>query len=307
MPRTARVKSPYGIYHIMIRGISEISLFKSNEDKDEYLKLIRKYQTLFGYKVYAYCLMTTHAHFIVDSLGADISKFMKAINLSYSIYYNKRYKRHGHVFQDRFKSKLIKDDKYLLIASAYIHSNPKDIKKYTDRVERYRYSSLGIYLNIYSDSNSILDPNYVLHHFSNNIQKAREAYTGFIKKYAEYNDSNISSEIEFINDGSEYRSDRTVLVRNYTPESIISFVSSFVKIPFNINIKFNHKNSELRAVCVVIMRSLCDFTLKQIGTILGNITLSNVSRLCKKGLELISEDANYKSIIGELLISSAVA
>lgn len=307
MPRTARLKSPCGIYHVMIRGISELSLFKSNDDKDKYLKLIKKYQNIFGYKIYAYCLMTTHGHLIIDSLGADISKFMKSINLSYSIYFNKKYNRHGHVFQDRFKSKLITDDKYLLLASAYIHNNPKDIKKYKHSVEKYKYSSLGIYLSSYSDPNNILDINYILQHFSSNLQKAKEKYLEFSKRYAEYNDSSINDEIEFINEGSEYRRDRTILVRNYAPEKIISFISNYVKIPFNINIKYNHRNGELRAVCVVIMRSLCDFTLKQIGAVLGNVTLSNVCRLCERGLKLITEDEKYIPIIGELLKSIPAA
>lgn len=291
----------------MVRGISDVSLFKNNNDKEEYLKLIKKYQNLFGYKVYAYCIMTTHAHFIIDSLGADISKFMKSINLSYSIYFNKKYSRHGHLFQDRFKSKLIKDDKYLILASAYIHNNPKDIKKYKGSVEKYKYSSLGIYLNIYHDSLGILDPGYILQHFSSNPQKSTQVYLEFIKRYANYNDSDISDEIEFINDRSEFRSDRTILIRSYTPEAIISFVSNYVKIPFNINIKYNHRNTELRAVCVVIMRSLCDFTLKQIGAVLGNVTLSNVCRLCEKGLRLITEDETYKPVIGELLRSISAA
>lgn len=127
IPRTARVKSPAGIYHIMIRSISDTPLFKNDIDKNKYLELIRKNQNIFLFKMYSYCLMTTHAHFIIDSAGADVSKFMKAINLSYAIYFNKKYNRHGHLFQGRFKSKLITNDKYLIMLSAYIHSNVKDL------------------------------------------------------------------------------------------------------------------------------------------------------------------------------------
>ena len=136
MPRTARIKTVGGMYHIMVRGCSETPLFKNDGDKDAYLKIIKKYQNMYHFKVYAYCLMTTHAHFIIDAIGSDISHIMHSINLSYAIFFNRQYNRHGHVFQDRFKSKLITSDKHLLTLSAYIHSNPKDIIKYKEKIER---------------------------------------------------------------------------------------------------------------------------------------------------------------------------
>lgn len=303
MPRTARVKSPSGIYHVIIRSNSDTYLFKDNSDKDKYLELLKKYQNLFLFKVYTYCIMTTHAHFIIDSSGADISKFMKSINLSYAAYFNKKYNRHGHLFQDRFKSKLITDERYLLMVSAYIHNNVKDIKKYKNNIEKYRYSSLGIYLGIHNDTNGILSSDFILQHFGDNKSQARELYLKFMSRYSELNDSSLSYEADFVNDVGEYRSGRTVLIRDYSPEQIVSFITDYLKVPFNIHIKHNHKNTELKSICIVIMRSLCNFTLRQIATVLGNITTSNVSRLCASGLKLITEKDIYKSIIGQLLNS----
>jgi putative transposase len=306
VPRTARIKSPIGIYHVMIRSISDTSLFKDNDDKDRYLELIKKYQNLFLFRVYAYCVMTTHAHFIIDCAGADISKFMKAINLSYAAYFNKKYNRHGHVFQDRFKSKVIADEKYLLMLSAYIHNNVKDAKNFKNCIEKYRYSSLGIFLGVNKDSHNILTPDYILHHFGSTTDKSRKLYLKFIIDYSDNTDSSISNELEFINDISEYKSERKILLRNYSTEDIVSFISSYVKTPFNIHIKYNHKNSELRAVCAVLMRSLSNFTLKEIAAVLGNVTLSNIHRLCTKGLNLITENDNYKPIVSELLRSCPI-
>jgi putative transposase len=226
---------------------------------------------------------------------------MKAINLSYAVYFNKKYNRHGHLFQDRFKSKLITDERYLLTVSAYIHNNVKDIKKYKDNIEKYRYSSLGIYLGIHKDTNDILSSDYVLQHFGDNKSKARELYLKFMNRYSELNESNLSNEIDLINDGCECRSGRTILIRDYSPEQIVSFITDYLKTPFNIHVKHNHKNAELKSICIVIMRSLCNFTLNQIASVLGNITASNVSRLCANGLKLINEKDIYKPIIGQLL------
>lgn len=306
MPRTARVKSPAGIYHIMIRSISDTPLFKNDADKNKYLELIRKYQNIFLFKVYSYCIMTTHAHFIIDSAGADVSKFMKAINLSYAIYFNKKYNRHGHLFQDRFKSKLITNDKYLIMLSVYIHNNARDLKRYKNNIEIYQYSSLGIYLGIHKDSYDILNPDYILQHFGSNVLRAKEQYLSFMNRYSENNDSGIGDKIDFINDRSEYRSGRNILIRDYSPEHIVSFITNYIKTPFNIYMKHNHKNSEIKAVCVVIMRFLCNFSLKQIASLLGNITSSNVSRLCEKVIKLITEKEIYMPIINELLKSSSV-
>lgn len=306
MPRTARIKTEVGMYHIMVRGMDEVPLFRCDDDKDKYLRLIKKYQQLFMFKVYAYCIMTTHAHLIIDCAGADISKFMKSINISYAIYMNKKYNRRGPVFQDRFKSKLITDDKYLIVLSAYIHRNPRDMKHFRDCMEKYSYSSLGIYLGIFKDNHSIVDESFILQYFSNNKSKAKNLYLKFFTGYSDSNCS-ISDEIEFTNEGSEYRSGRVILVRDYTPEEIIDFISSYIDMPFVVNAKYNHINTELKSVCMVIMRSLCNFTLKEICTVIGNVTQSNVSKLCQSGLTLIYENEKYKDIVNELVKKRSAA
>lgn len=129
MPRIARIKSGTAIYHIMARSISEVKLFRSSDDKKKYMKLIKEYQKLYNFKIYAYCLMDNHLHLIIDANGADISKIMHCINFKYARYFNTVHKRHGHLFQDRFKSKIVLDNEYLIKLSAYIHNNPLDIKQ----------------------------------------------------------------------------------------------------------------------------------------------------------------------------------
>jgi REP element-mobilizing transposase RayT len=185
MPRCARVKSFDSVYHIMVRGISDVKLFRSSADKEMYLRLIKKYQQTYLFKVYAYCLMDTHAHLIIDCNGADISKIMHCINQCYAQYYNRTYNRRGHLFQDRFKSKIIYDDNGLIRASAYVNKNSKDIKGFKDREEKYRYSSYGIYTGIRRDDFGILDPYFILNQFSKDIISARRLYLEFVRKHDE--------------------------------------------------------------------------------------------------------------------------
>jgi hypothetical protein len=223
---------------------------------------------------------------------------MKSINQSYSSYINKKYKRRGHVFQDRFKSKLITNEKYLITLSMYIHNNPSNIGDFKNSIEKYKYSSLGIFLDISSDTHNILDKDFILQKFGVNKGGSKEHYLSSIKRYC---DNSINIDMEFNNEGSEYRSDRRVLLRNFDASTILNFIKAYYKVPFNEHIKFNHKNNDIKAVFVLILRSLCNLTLKEICSILGNITSSSVWKLCNKGLDLIYEDDRFKPIIGNLI------
>lgn len=294
MPRTARIKNEAGIYHIMVRSISDVALFKNNKDKDKYLQLIKKYQEIFLFKVYSYCLMTTHGHIIIDCCGADISKIMKSINQCYSAYFNKKYGRCGHVFQDRFKSKLVDNDRYLIALSAYIHNNPRDINTYRNHIEKYKYSSLGIYLGLAVDKLDIIDIDFILKHFSSDKTRARKLYLDFLNRV-----SNQENEIdvEFENEGSECRNERMILLRNLPADKVINFVARYTNTNFDIHVKFNHKHAELRSLCVLIMRSLCNMSFKDICAAIGNITISSLWRLYEKGYSLLTSNSNYRNLL----------
>jgi putative transposase len=298
MPRVARIKDETGIYHVMVRSISDVPLFRDDDDKNKYLHLIKKYQDIFCFKVYAYCLMTTHGHIALDCNGADISKIMKSINQCYSAYFNKKYNRHGHVFQDRFKSKLVSNDTYLLTLSAYIHNNPRDMEEHKNTIERYKYSSLRVYLGISNDDFDILDTEFILGHFSSNKAIARKSYMELINRLSDYTGE---VDVEFKNEGSECRSERKVLIRDYSPQDIINFVARYTNTAFNIHIKFNHKHTDLKSLCVLIMRSLCNLSLKEICSVIGNITISSLYRLCERGYNLIITNDKYKGLIDTLI------
>ena len=304
MPRTARVKSPNGIYHIMTRSISEVVLFREIRDKDQYLKLFKRYQQAYLFKVLAYCLMTNHAHFIVDCNGADISKIMKSINQSYSLYFNKKYKRHGHLFQDRFKSKIVTDDRYLINLSIYIHNNPRDIEKSPENLIENKYSSLGFYIGVLKDELGLIEPNYILQKLAVKCEDSRKKYFNLIKKTW---DGDAEIEIPIVFERCEYRSERKILLRNFSSDAIIKSIYKYSNIPFSENIKYNHINTQMKSIYVVILRSLCDYKLKDMCNLFGNITASNVWSLCKKGTELLTKDEKYKSLIKEILKEHSIA
>lgn len=304
MPRVARVKHENGIYHIMVRSISDIPLFRDSADKDKYLQLIKKYQGIYLFKVYAYCLMTTHGHMAIDCCGADISKIMKSINQSYAAYFNKKYNRHGHVFQDRFKSVLVHNYKYLLVLSAYIHNNPKDINKYKNCVEKFKYSSFGIYLGIFKDKFKILDVDFVLSFFGKKINNARKVYIEFVKRAPNLEEK---IDVEFQDEGSQCRSERKILIRNVSPKEVVRFISKYTGTNFNIHVKYNHRHSKERSLCVLVMRSLCNFSFKEICHFIGNIAISSVRQMCEKGYKLITQNNKYKTLIEDMISEYSIS
>jgi REP element-mobilizing transposase RayT len=288
----------------MVHSISDVLLFTSSADKDMYLKLIKKYQETYLFKVYAYCLMDTHAHILIDCNGADISKIMHGINQCYAQYYNRTHNRRGHLFQDRFKSNIIYDDSGLIRVSAYINKNSKDLKGYRGTEEKYYYSSFGIYIGSRRDTFGILDPYFILNQFSKETICARRLYLDFVKKYNEEDKTN--NDMEFRHERAEYRSERTILVRNSTPSQVVDFVSSYTKIDKAcVSIKYIKDASDLKALSAFLMRCLCDMNEKAICTEMGNITQSHAARLYNKGYKLLEEKSEYKNIIRDFLDKKA--
>ncbi len=124
MPRHARNKSASGYMHVIVRGIGKQLLFEDEYDYKYYLKKLEQYCMDTNVRVCAYCLMDNHVHLLVKGESEAIILLMKKIGVSYSWYYNKKYDRVGHLFQDRYKSEPVEDEKYLLTVFRYILKNP---------------------------------------------------------------------------------------------------------------------------------------------------------------------------------------
>lgn len=143
MSRTARVTSITGFYHVMTRGVGNQTIFEDDWDRLFYLKLLKEYSVEAGIEICVYCLMDNHVHLLVYDSDMNLSLFMKKLGVSYVAYYNKKYNRRGHLFQDRFKSKAIEDETYLLVLFRYILNNP--VKAGLSKSADYSWSSYWDY------------------------------------------------------------------------------------------------------------------------------------------------------------------
>lgn len=298
MPREARKKTKEAIFHIMARSISEVDLFKDKDDKLKYLELVKKYQKLYKFRVYGYCLMSNHVHMIIDANGADISDIMHSINFAYAMYFNTTHKRHGHLFQDRFRSEMVNDLNYLLALSAYVHNNPTDIAGYAECPERYEYSSLAVYLGLKQDPYELVEDDFIMSMFGKNPKTAREKYMKLV--YA-CNDEKMINNIEFKDEKTEYRSERWILVRDIKVEKIIDFIIGKMGVSqVKLYSKYCKGVVEAKALLVFMMRSLCNLKCNSICMVLGNITQARVSMLSSIGISLIDKEI-YRGIVEEFM------
>jgi len=163
MPRYSRQKSGSGVYHVILRGINHQLIFEDEEDNVKFIRTLKTYKKLCKYAIYAYCLMGNHIHLLIkvdedDSDKNDIGAVIKRIACSYAYWYNLKYNRSGHLFQDRFKSEVVENDYYFRTVLRYIHANPVKAGL-CDSIDKYHHSSFMAYNN--GDS-SLVDISFAL-------------------------------------------------------------------------------------------------------------------------------------------------
>jgi REP element-mobilizing transposase RayT len=177
MARKPRVHFPGALYHVIARGNKGQRVFRQADDFKLYLKFLGEYKETFGVFVYAFVLMPTHVHLLVETKEEPLSSFMQRLLFRYTRNYNIRYQTWGHLFQGRYKAILCEKDSYLLELSAYIHLNPIRAGLTQDPLE-YRWSSYPSYVG--REKREIVDRGPILSLFSTEVGKAAKAYEKFV-------------------------------------------------------------------------------------------------------------------------------
>ena len=122
MARPLRVDVKDGWYHVTARGIERKAIFEDNRDHEHFLELLEEMSKRYGVEVHVYCLLGNHYHLLIQTPRANASPAVQWLNVSYSVWFNKKRRRSGHVFQGRFGSILIDGEgAWALDASVYIH------------------------------------------------------------------------------------------------------------------------------------------------------------------------------------------
>ena len=130
-----------GIYHVFCRGNNKLKVFHVGYDYKKYISNLLKHKQKYGFKIYSYLLMPNHLHILIEPrFSSDLSRIMCSLNLSYTMWHNKRYSCIGYPWQSRYKSRIIKSDTDFMNCMAYVEMNP--IKAgLADNLELYKWSS----------------------------------------------------------------------------------------------------------------------------------------------------------------------
>ena len=179
MPAPLRIAYPGAHYHVIARGNNKSDLFLNTGDRVKYLKLLNSRAAEFNVRVYAYTLMTNHLHLFVETRLANISDWMFRLTLDYTKYFNSKYSRTGHLFETRFKSRLVQKDRYFLALLRYIHLNPVKAG-IAVKPENYEWSSYRAYL---AGGDSVVEnPREAMALFSENHENALKQYIEFMNQ-----------------------------------------------------------------------------------------------------------------------------
>lgn len=177
MPREARRKSRSGIYHIMLRGINRQTIFEDDEDKRRFSEKLQKYKSISKYSIYSYCLMDNHVHLLLKEKKESLSESIKRISSSYVYWYNMKYERSGHLFQERFKGENVENAAYFLTVLRYIHQNPVKAGL-AKNVFATRWTSI----NEYIQQVNMIDIDFGLDLFSPDRNKAIRLYIEYMQQ-----------------------------------------------------------------------------------------------------------------------------
>ena len=172
MPRKPRIEIA-GYYHIINRGVEQRVIFKEAQDYEYFEELMCFYTKSFSITLHNYCLMSNHYHLLIEITQENLSKFMRQLNMNYAIYFNKKYKRTGHLWQGRFKSWYVTDEAYLYTLMCYIEQNPLKANMVKE-LKEYPYSSYHYFLN-YKEIPECLRNAWIVQHHKDDTE-AIEAF-----------------------------------------------------------------------------------------------------------------------------------
>jgi REP element-mobilizing transposase RayT len=182
MPRQARIDAPGALHHIILRGIEKKPIFKDQHDYANFRKRLGKILTETATPCFAWALMTNHVHLLLRTGLYPITTVMRRLLTGYAQQFNRRHKRHGHLFQNRYKSYLCEEEPYLLELVRYIHLNPIRAGMVEDLKSLAKYNKSGHAAILGKYKHSWQDVEFVLRHFGKTMGAARRSYTAYVTK-----------------------------------------------------------------------------------------------------------------------------
>lgn len=305
MARPLRIEYAGAFYHVIQRGNERKEIFKSDQDREKFLKYIEIVSQRYNVKIHTYCIMDNHFHLILETIEPNLTKAMHALNTSYTVYFNTKRKRTGHLFQGRYKAILVQADEYLHHLSRYIHLNPIRAKLVKDPKD-YPWSSYRFFVS------EIVPPDwlktdFILSMFDKNLKKARILYRRFVIEQigneVDVIRNNITAGCILANqDFIEWIKDR--FIKNKSDREIPD-IERLRKRPslsdIIAKVKETVKDKRCsRKIAIYLSRKYTAKTLNEIADFYGNIGDTGVSQLCLRLEQKRKKDQQLNSLISRL-------
>ena len=182
MPRQSRIDAPGALHHVIVRGIERRNIFRDDQDRYNFLERMGALVEGTATVCYAWALIPNHFHLLLRTGAAPIATFMRRLLTGHAVSFNRRHRRHGHLFQNRYKSILCQEESYLLELVRYIHLNPLRAKLVADMdaLGKYPFCGHGVIMGKHARGWQEIDT--VLAYFGKRVGSARRSYRAFVTK-----------------------------------------------------------------------------------------------------------------------------
>ena len=305
MARPIRIEYPGAFYHITARGNERKEIFKGTQDRQKFLFYLESATKRYQAVIHVYCLMNNHYHLLLQTPAGNLSQILQHINGAYTIYFNTRRRRWGHLFQGRYKAILVDADAYAAELSRYIHLNPVRAGL-TIRPEEYPWSSYQYYIGR-REKPSWLTVDLILGYFHGKPSRSKKEYREFVHALVdqEYESplrdtmaSTILGSTDFV-----YTIKERYLTGRKPDRNVPALTElSKLSIPEILNAakdEWGEDNPLTKKAAIYLCREYSGRTLKEIGNHFG-IGESAVSQASRRFQWTLNEDPKLRTNIQDL-------
>lgn len=327
MARPLRIEYPGAKYHITSRGIDRRKIFNEEEDYQHLVKLLKEGADFYKVEVIAYCLMSNHFHFLLQTKEANLSRFMQRLNVAYTRYFNYKNNRVGPLMQGRYKAIIVGSDEYFLTLSRYLHLNPVKVKAQREKsageqrqfLRQYPWSS---YLEVIEPKkrSEYLASERVLECVGGDNEKGRKRYEEFVFEGIGREIANPLEQVRyqfllgtdnFIGEIKE-KFIRGKDLKGYLPKTRQIKAVNIKKIVLEVAKAYGvkaeeillkrSKHKEARKVLIELSYRYClfDRSLKELGAELGGISGSGIVRVHERLTEIMKKDKKLRARVVNL-------
>jgi len=320
-----RIQFAGAYYHVACRGNERRPIFRDDVDRRTFLERLERSLDSYGVRLSCYVLMRNHYHLLIETPKPNLSEFMMHFNGSYTMAFNRRHRRSGHLYRGRYHAVVVERDAYLLEASRYLHLNPvrvrgvarKSAREQRAVLSKHRWSSYGGYVSL-RRREPFVEYSEVLGFFGGDSARGRRSYAAFVREGIEQGCPNPFAEVvgqlmlggeEFVErikarflSGEEERRERPSLraiTEGRDPGRVLGVVSEVLGMGLDRLITRGRYTVE-RGLAMEAVYRYCGLPQRKVGELFGGVDYSTVSVARKEFLQRAKQDPHLRHTFAEI-------